>query len=56
MQDPNVIGYLLIAGFGGLVLFLFLKGYVFGKPSMDKATKESDQWRKLYETERAPTT
>ncbi|AQZ67645.1 unnamed protein product [[Actinomadura] parvosata subsp. kistnae] len=53
MTDPNIISYLLNAGFGGVILFLFLKGYVFGKPSMDKETRTADQWRKLYETERA---
>ncbi len=52
MQDPNVISYLLNAGLGGLYLFLFLKGYLYGKPSMDKAGRDADQWRKLYESER----
>lgn len=52
-MQPDILGVLLNAGLAGLVLVLFLKGWLYGKPSMDKAGKDADQWRKLYETERA---
>ncbi|KAB8186850.1 hypothetical protein FH608_046005 [Nonomuraea phyllanthi] len=53
MQDPNVIGLILNAGLAGITLFLFLKGWVVPKPSGDRLVRELEQWRKLYETERA---
>lgn len=53
MQDPNIIGILLNAGLAGVLTFLVIKGWLYGKPSMDKATKDGDQWRKLYESERS---
>lgn len=53
MQDPNIIGILLNAGLAGLAVALFLKGWVAPKPSVDRLTKEIEQWRKLYQTERA---
>ena len=53
MQDPNVIGVLLNAGLAGLLLFLFVKGWISSKPHVDRLAKEAEAWRKLYETERA---
>jgi hypothetical protein len=52
VQDPNFISYLLNAGLAGLAFFLFLKGYIAPKPSVDRLTKEAELWRKLYDTER----
>jgi hypothetical protein len=52
VTDPNLISYLLNAGLAGVITFLVIKGWLYGKPSMDKAGKDADQWRKLYETER----
>lgn len=53
MQDPNIIGVLLNAGLAGLLLVLFVKGYVAAKPYVDRLAREAEQWRKLYESERA---
>ncbi|MFI7691800.1 hypothetical protein ACIBQ6_22215 [Nonomuraea sp. NPDC049655] len=53
MQDPNIIGVLLQAGCAGVAFVLFLKGWIAPKPSVDRLAKEAEQWRKLYETERA---
>ncbi|MEV0586310.1 hypothetical protein [Nonomuraea sp. NPDC050310] len=53
MQDPNIIGLLLNAGLAGLILALFVKGWITAKPHIDRLAKESETWRKLYETERA---
>lgn len=53
MQDPNVLGLLLNAGAAGVLLFLFLKGWIVPKPSADRQVKESERWRQLYLTERA---
>lgn len=52
-MQPDVIGVLLNAGLAGLVLLLFLKGLIVPKPTMDRAVKEAEQWRKLYESEKA---
>lgn len=52
MQDPNLISYLLNAGLAGVLLVLFLKGWVTPKPGTDRMVKEAEQWRMLYETER----
>jgi hypothetical protein len=53
VQDPNILSYLLNAGLAGLVLVLFVKGFIVPKPSWDRMFKEMEQWRKLYESERA---
>lgn len=53
MQSPDVIGLLLNAGLAGIMLVLFLRGWIVPKPSADRLAKESDQWRKFYEQERA---
>jgi hypothetical protein len=53
MQDPNIIGVLLNAGLAGLLLVLFVKGWITPKPGSDRLVKEAEQWRKLYESERA---
>lgn len=53
MQDPNIIGALLNAGLAGLAFVLFLKGWIAPKPSVDRLTREAEQWRKFYESEKA---
>ena len=53
MPDGNLIGVLLNAGLAGLVLLLFLRGWITPKPGVDQMAREADRWRKLYETERA---
>ncbi|GAA2860215.1 hypothetical protein [Nonomuraea rubra] len=53
VQDPNIIGILLNAGLAGLAFILFLKGWIAPKPTVDRLVKEIEQWRKLYDTERA---
>lgn len=52
MQDSNLIGVLLNAGLAGLVLLLFLRGWITPKPGSDQLTREAERWRKLYESER----
>lgn len=53
LPDGNLIGVLLNAGLAGLVLLLFLRGWITPKPGVDQMAREADRWRKLYETERA---
>jgi hypothetical protein len=53
VQDPNIIGALLNAGVAGLLLFLFVKGWIVPKPTVDRMTRDMERWRKLYDTERA---
>lgn len=52
MQDPNILGLLANAGLAGLVLLLFLRGWIVAKPAVDRMTRDADRWRRLYETER----
>lgn len=53
MQDPNVFGLLLNAGAAGILLFLFLKGWIVPKPSMDRAEREITYLKKALADERA---
>ena len=53
MPDPQIIGFLLNAGAAGVLLVLFLKGWIAPKPSTDRMARESERWRQLYEKERA---
>lgn len=53
MQDPNILGILANAGQAGLVLLLFLRGWIVPKPAVDRMTRDADRWRRLYESERA---
>lgn len=53
VQDPNIIGILLNAGLAGLAFALFLGGWIAPKPTVDRLIKEVEQWRDLYDSERA---
>ncbi len=53
MQDPQILGLIFNAGMAGAVLFLFLKGWVYPKPGVDRLEREAERWRKLYEAEHA---
>lgn len=52
-MQPDVIGLLLNAGLAGLVLVLFLKGWLVPKPSMDRAEREIQRLYKALAAEQA---
>lgn len=48
-MPPDIIGVLLNAGLAGLVLLLFMKGWIVPKPSMDRAEREIQRlYKALY--------
>lgn len=52
-MTPELIDWLLKAGPTGVVILLFVLGYVVPKPAADRQAAESDRWRQAYETEHA---
>lgn len=53
MPDPNILGIIANAGLAGLLLLLFLRGWIAPKPTVDRMARDGDRWRRLYESERA---
>lgn len=51
--SPELIDLLLKAGPTGVVILLFVLGYVVPKPAADRMAADADRWRQAYETEHA---
>ena len=53
MDSVSLADALLNWGPAGVVIVLFLLGYITPRPGTQRLEQEAEQWRQMYETERA---
>jgi uncharacterized protein YggE len=53
VPDATVTSVLIQAGFGGLVLLLFVRGWLAAKPALDQKDREIEYLRTSLEGEKA---
>jgi hypothetical protein len=53
MQDGQMFSWLLNAGLAGVVVVLFIRGWIVAKPGAERLEKEAERWRNLYKEEAA---
>lgn len=53
MPPVDLATVLINSGPVGIVVLLFVLGWIVPKPTVDRMGVDKDQWRQLYETERS---
>jgi hypothetical protein len=53
VDTVNLADALIKWGPAGLVILLFVLGYITPRPGTQRLEQEAERWRQLYETERA---